>query len=219
MTTSLHFNKKSEKTTFLRRKQIFDTAIHLFMKKGVASTTMREIAKAVGITTGGLYHFVKSKDEIIRMVTENSIYAHESVKNLKKNLGNISPTETFRVCVKYWLTVPPLAIEQTAFLDREKVHMEPEVQEKVSRVVEDLIHFFEDLLKDGISAGEFEVDNITLTAFNTYMLRGLFATRQWFLKDRFDAEEYATQMTNAILKQILIDRTKIIPGGGKLAKK
>jgi AcrR family transcriptional regulator len=214
MTTLVRFNKKREKTAFKRRKQIFDTAIHLFMKKGVANTTMREIAKEVGITTGGLYHFVESKDEIIRMVTENSMYAHESVKNLRKNLGDVSPTEAFRACVKYWLTVPPLAIEQTAFLDREKVHMEPEVQAKVSQVVENLIQFFENLLKDGIAAGEFDVDNITLTAFNTYMLRGLFATRQWFLKDRFNAEEYATQMTNAILKQILIDRKKILSGGG-----
>jgi AcrR family transcriptional regulator len=217
MTTTTHLNKK-EKTTFKRRRQIFETAIHFFIQKGVANTSMRDIAREVGITTGGLYHFVESKDEIIRMVTENSMFAHESVKNLRKSLGDVSPTEAFRICVKHWLTVPPMAIEQTAFLDREKVHMEPEVQAKVSHFVEDLIHFFEGLMEDGIAAGEFEIDNVTLVAFNTYMLRGLFATRQWFLKDRFTSEEYATQMTNAILKQILIDRTKIKSGGGSSRK-
>jgi AcrR family transcriptional regulator len=208
MTTAIHNNKREE-TTLKRRKQIFDTAIHLFIEKGVANTSMRDIAGAVGITTGGLYHYVKSKDEIIRMVTRNSMYAHESVKTLRKNLGDVSPTEAFRACVKCWLTVPSGALEQTAFLDREKVHMELDVQEAVSETVRDLIHFFEGLLNDGIEAGEFEVDNVTLVAFNTYMLRGLFATRQWFLKDRFTPEEYATQLTNAILKQILVDRTKV----------
>ncbi|HEX9897439.1 MAG TPA: TetR/AcrR family transcriptional regulator [Dehalococcoidales bacterium] len=201
-------NNKKEKTTFERRKQIFDTAIHLFIEKGVVDTSMREIANAVGITTGGLYHFVKSKDEIIRMVTENSMYAHESVKALRKNLGDVSPTEAFRACVKCWLTVPPGALEQTSFLDREKVHMEPDMQDSVSDTVRNLIHFFEDLLNDGIEAGEFEVDNVTLVAFNTYMLRGLYATRQWFLKDMFTPEEFAGQQTNIILKQILVDRTK-----------
>lgn len=201
-------NNKKEKTTFERRKQIFNTAIHLFIEKGVVDTSMRDIANAVGITTGGLYHFVKSKDEIIRMVTENSMYAHESVKNLRKNLGDVTPTEAFNACVKCWLTVPPGALEQTAFLDREKVHMEPDVQDAVSDTVRNLIHFFEDLLNDGIEAGEFEVDNVTLVAFNTYMLRGLYATRQWFLKDMFTPEEFAEQQTNIILKQVLVDRTK-----------
>lgn len=209
MTTPIHYENKREQTTRERRKQIFDTAVHLFIKKGVVNTSMREIAEAVGITTGGLYHFVKSKDEIIRMVTENSMHFHEAVKDMRKCLGDVSPTEAFRVCVKCWLTVQEAGIEQTAFLDREKVHMEPDVQETVSELVRDLIHFFEDLLNDGIKAGEFEVDNVTLVAFNTYMLRGLYATRQWFLKDRFPAEEYATQLTNAILKQILVDRSKI----------
>jgi AcrR family transcriptional regulator len=213
MTDVVRVENKREKTTLERRKQIFDTAISLFIEKGVAGTSMRDIAKAVGITTGGLYHYVQSKDEIIRMVTENSMYAHESVKNLRINLGDVNPTEAFRACVKYWLTVTPSALEQTAFLDREKVHMEPDVQEEVSEVVRDLIHFFEELLNDGIEAGEFEVDNVTLIAFNTYMLRGLFATRQWFLKDLFTAEEYATQVTDAILKQILVDRTKVKLGG------
>lgn len=209
MTTRVHYENKKEKTTLERRKQIFDAAIHLFIKKGVVDTSMREIAEAVGITTGGLYHFIKSKDEIIRMVTENSMYAHESLKTLRKNLGDVSPTEAFRVCAKRWLTVQESGLEQTAFLDREKVHMESDVQEAVSDTVRDLIHFFENLLDDGIEAGEFEVDNVTLVAFNTYMLRGLFATRQWFLKDRFTAEEYATQQTNAILKQILVDKSKM----------
>jgi AcrR family transcriptional regulator len=209
MTTPIHYENKKEKTTLERRRQIFDAAIHLFIKKGVVDTSMREIAEAVGITTGGLYHFIKSKDEIIRMVTENSMHFHEAVKDMRKCLGDVSPTEAFRVCAKCWLTVQEAGIEQTAFLDREKVHMEPDVQEAVSELVRDLIHFFEDLLNDGIKAGEFEVDNVTLVAFNTYMLRGLYATRQWFLKDRFTAEEYATQLTNAILKQILVDRSKI----------
>jgi AcrR family transcriptional regulator len=61
MTHLSHNKNKKEKTTLERRKQIFDTAIHLFIQKGVVNTSMREIAEAVGITTGGLYHFVKSK--------------------------------------------------------------------------------------------------------------------------------------------------------------
>lgn len=200
---------KKEKTASERKRQIFDAAIHLFLEKGVANTSMRELAVAVGMTTGGLYHYVKSKDEIVRMVTRNAIYAHESVKALRKRLGDASPTEAFRACTKYWLTVEQTALEQTIFLDRERVHMGSDMQQAYSESVRSLIHFFEDLLNDGIKAGEFDVDNVFLTAFNIYMSRIQFATKWWLLQDLFTAEEYAIQQTNAIMKQILVDRSKI----------
>lgn len=39
-------------------------AARLFTEKGFAATPMSEIARAVGITKAGLYHFVRSKDEL-----------------------------------------------------------------------------------------------------------------------------------------------------------
>ncbi|HEY32654.1 MAG TPA: TetR/AcrR family transcriptional regulator [Dehalococcoidia bacterium] len=213
-TTSPTLEKnKREKTAAERKKQIFDAAIHLFLEKGVANTSMREMAVAVGMTTGGLYHYVKSKDEIVRMVTRNAIYAHESVKALRKSLGDVSPTKALRVCTKYWLTVEKTALEQTVFLDRERVHMGFDSQQAYSESVQSLIHFFEDLLNDGIKTGEFEIDNVSLVAFNIYMSRIQFATKWWLLKDLFTAEEYAAQQTNSILKQILVDRSRINQGG------
>ncbi len=209
MTTNTPFNSKRNETTSTRKKQIFDTAIHLFNQKGVAHTTVREIAEAAGLTIGGLYYYIKSKDEILYIVTDNSMYFHEAVKKFRKTLGDVSPTEAFRKCVNYWLTVSPSAMEQTIFFEREKIHMANDMQEKQENIVRDFIHFFEDLLKDGIADGEFKIDNVTLVAFQTYFLRGLFATKQWFLKDKYTREEYATQITNAILRQILVDKTKI----------
>jgi AcrR family transcriptional regulator len=200
------FSSRSNETTLRRRRQIFDIAIHLFNEKGIADTTVREIADAAGLSMGGLYHFIKSKDEIINMLTENSMYFHESIKNVRKNLGDVSATEAFRACAKYWLTVSPSAMEQTIFFEREKLHLPIEMQDKISNIVRDLIIFFEDLLKEGIASGEFKIDNVTLVAFHVYFLRGLFGAKQWFLKGLISPEEYATHMTEAILKQIKIDK-------------
>jgi len=85
-TSTITEKTKKEKTATKRKRQIFDAAIHLFLEKGVSNTSMRELAVAVGMTTGGLYHFVKSKDEIVRMVARNAIYAHESIKTLSYNV-------------------------------------------------------------------------------------------------------------------------------------
>jgi len=44
---------------------ILASAAELFARKGVAATTVREIADAVGILSGSLYHHFESKDAIV----------------------------------------------------------------------------------------------------------------------------------------------------------
>ncbi|WP_137726449.1 TetR/AcrR family transcriptional regulator [Prescottella subtropica] len=47
-----------------RRDDILRHAARLFSERGVAGTTVRDIADAVGILSGSLYHYFASKDDI-----------------------------------------------------------------------------------------------------------------------------------------------------------
>ena len=51
--------------TSSRRDLILDKAAELFARKGVAATTVREIADSVGLLSGSLYHHFESKDAIV----------------------------------------------------------------------------------------------------------------------------------------------------------
>jgi AcrR family transcriptional regulator len=48
-----------------RRDLILDKSAQLFAGRGVAATTVREIADSVGILSGSLYHHFESKDAIV----------------------------------------------------------------------------------------------------------------------------------------------------------
>lgn len=48
-----------------RRSIILERAAELFAEKGVSATTVREIAEAVGMLSGSLYHHFKSKDDMV----------------------------------------------------------------------------------------------------------------------------------------------------------
>jgi AcrR family transcriptional regulator len=48
-----------------RREVILQKAAELFAAKGVAATTVREIADSVGLLSGSLYHHFESKDAIV----------------------------------------------------------------------------------------------------------------------------------------------------------
>jgi AcrR family transcriptional regulator len=54
-----------------RRERILLSAATLFARKGVAATTVREIADEVGILSGSLYHHFESKEAIVDEVVSS----------------------------------------------------------------------------------------------------------------------------------------------------
>lgn len=54
-----------------RHRVIRDSAAALFAKKGIARTSVREIADSVGILSGSLYHHFASKDQLVSEIIEN----------------------------------------------------------------------------------------------------------------------------------------------------
>ncbi|CAB3698630.1 hypothetical protein LMG26689_00404 [Achromobacter animicus] len=56
-----------------RRRELVLAAGRLFSKHGYERTTVRELAKAVGLQSGSLFHHFRSKEEILVAVMNNGI--------------------------------------------------------------------------------------------------------------------------------------------------
>src|SRR5262245_60298653 len=57
------------------RDRLEQAAIRLFVQKGVAETSVRDIARAVGISEGALYRHFESKDELVWKAFESHYVA------------------------------------------------------------------------------------------------------------------------------------------------
>jgi AcrR family transcriptional regulator len=55
------------------RGKLLQAAAHLFRHKGFERTTVRDLASAVGIQSGSIFHHFKSKEEILRAVMEETV--------------------------------------------------------------------------------------------------------------------------------------------------
>ncbi len=55
------------------QQRILDEAAHLFLTAGYAETTLRQIAAAVGMKAGSIYHHFASKDEILEAILVRGI--------------------------------------------------------------------------------------------------------------------------------------------------
>src|ERR1700686_5698167 len=53
-----------------RREQIIDAAMRVFAQKGFARATNKDIAHEAGITAGLIYHYFKSKEDLLGIVIE-----------------------------------------------------------------------------------------------------------------------------------------------------
>ena len=51
-----------------RHQQIVDGACKVFFEKGFHPTTTRDIAKACGMSMGQLYHYIRSKDDVLYLI-------------------------------------------------------------------------------------------------------------------------------------------------------
>ncbi len=64
--------KLKKEHTDSKKKEIFRAAWHSFMEKGYEKTTMREIAKRMDASTGILYNYFKTKEEILEEMQKRS---------------------------------------------------------------------------------------------------------------------------------------------------
>lgn len=80
-----------------KEQKIMDTALKLFVEKGFHGTSTAEIAKSAGVATGTLFHYFKTKEELINrlyLYSKESMYSQieghfEDNESLKENLKSL----------------------------------------------------------------------------------------------------------------------------------
>lgn len=83
------------------REALLNRAFELFARRGY-EITMRELAKELEISTGSLYHYFESKEDIFRQTMEH--IAKKQVQILLEKIGeNKNPDEKVKLVLEYIL--------------------------------------------------------------------------------------------------------------------
>ncbi len=86
--------KKRQWEIQMKKKRIADAAISLFLEKGLANVTLKEIANKVGYSKSSLYSYFDSKSDIFLFLIEKDIQDIEDLldeveERFKKNDKNV----------------------------------------------------------------------------------------------------------------------------------
>lgn len=71
-----------------RRREIIDAARRCFLRRGFHRATTDEICREAAITPGGLYHYFRNKEDVIRAVVQDS--ADQAVREVR-SIAQASP--------------------------------------------------------------------------------------------------------------------------------
>ena len=95
-----------------RREQILQAAVRCASRKGFQRTTMRDICREANLSTGAVYNYFKSKEEILEALTsmgremkrsifedlKNAKSAREALQELFRYVFLAYRNESFRIC-------------------------------------------------------------------------------------------------------------------------
>ena len=62
----MHASRHDQKLEFILR-----TAARIFAEKSYHSTSMRDISRQTNVSLAGLYHYCRSKEELLFLIQEN----------------------------------------------------------------------------------------------------------------------------------------------------
>lgn len=189
-----------------RKQEIGEVAIKLFLKQGVQGTSIREIALSLGVSKSTIFHYFRTKDEIIDMVAKNSAQYVDRIREYYWNLGNISPAEALRRCIIKFLTSSNW--RNILFINREFRSLSPIRAEALTLSVRQFVGFFEHLLDEGIRTGEFKIKDPGLIAFTIWSTQQEMVLRHWLLKENYTNEDFAEKEADFILSAIRVSKTE-----------
>lgn len=89
----------------VRREVIRDEAARLFVANGYRSTTLDEVAASLGVTKGAIYHYFKSKDDILHAIVLIAMEAMEDNMRTAIASGGDAVSILYQILYGHVLTV------------------------------------------------------------------------------------------------------------------
>ena len=138
----------ARETVIDSRQEILRTAARLFQQRGYDATSMNDVAAALKLSKGGLYHHFQSKDEILFEIMDHAMeITQERVLTPVRSIAD--PEERLRALIRLHIEVvlSPRDREITVML-HENHPLPPTLRKRINARKKDYIHFVENLMAE-----------------------------------------------------------------------
>ena len=184
-----------------RRRQIIDAAVPLFIENGFHKTTMRQVARAAGMSIGLLYEYVTAKEDVLYLVCT---FIHDQVeRGVKEALSRAKDSrEALAEVIREYFMVCHEMSKHILLMYQVTQYLPPQWKKKVLENEIRITSLFIEPIAAIVSSGDlphlahYSFDQI---ANNISVLGHQWAFRGWYLARHYTIEGYIKFQTDFIL--------------------
>lgn len=189
----------------MTRKEILRAAAQIFQEKGYHASSMQDIAEAVELKKGSLYHHVKSKQEILLALLDEAL--EMIIDRLDQiNSQDLSPDLKLRQAMRSYLTFLADNRSIASVLLLEYRSLEPELKKLHIPRRDQVDRIWQEIITEGISLGVFQTAQPALI---TKALVGVLNwTITWYREDgALSPTEIADHFSDMFLQGLLTPKS------------
>lgn len=198
---------------------ILRTSARIFAEKSYHSTSMRDISRATGVSLAGLYHYCKSKEELLFLIQDHCF--GRVLERLEQRIKGIDdPFEKLRIFIDNHLSFFAANMAEMKVLSHEAESLAGDMHKHVSGKKEKYAKLARKILRE-IQERESRTARVDLTVA-TYALFGMMNwIYNWYdSAGKLSVNQLVDNMTRLFVNGFLsTEKTPLALGGPKLPEK
>lgn len=196
-------NIQNEALRDRRWRQIVEAAVPLFTRQGFHQTTTRQMARAVGLSIGTLYEYVRTKEDVLLLTCH---YVHSDLEGALRDALKAEGTAAARLehAIRAFIAIVDRLQDYIVFTYAESKSLGPGRINVLLEREEAIAGIFAELLREGADHGEFQLaeTEVALTAHTITVLGHMWAFRRWALRKHYTLQQYTDAQVHTILSRL-----------------
>src|SRR5947209_15703611 len=177
------------------RQDILHTAARLFQQRGYDATSMNDVAAALKLSKGGLYHHFQSKDEILFNLMDHAMDITQQ-RVIDPVRGIVDPEQRLRMLIRLHIEVVLSERDREITVMLHENHpLPPALRRRINSRKKDYVHFMENLIAE-VQRARGSSGTVTPRAAAFALLGMINWIYQWYRADgSLQEESLAKQYT------------------------
>jgi TetR/AcrR family transcriptional regulator, cholesterol catabolism regulator len=192
----------ARETVIDSRQEILRTAARLFQQRGYDATSMNDVAAALKLSKGGLYHHFQSKDQILFEIMNHAMeITQERVINPVRSIDGADDRLRALIRLHIEVVLSPRDREITVML-HENHPLPPTLRKRINTRKKEYIHFVEGLMAD-VQKSQGSKNTVSPRAAAFALLGMINWIYQWYKPEgNLQANNLVTQFTDLVFRGI-----------------
>ncbi len=164
----------------MTKEKIYQAALRLFARKGFEATSIRDIAVEAEVTSSTLYHYMKTKEDLLISIMREGM--RFLIGNANAMLAELDePVQQLAALVQMHVTGHALEKLTTLVIDNEFRALTGEARTEVEALRNEYESLWKTVLDKGIAHGVFSVESSKLAVFA--LLQMCTGVAHWYSPD------------------------------------